>query len=572
MRAATVSSRRFRRAALLAAVLASACGVAQAAPELDYRGTVLPRRSVERLAERALAHPADTTELSRFLGEVVTRLQNLGHLEARAIASWEEARRLRVDVAEGPRARLSRVELFASTPAESLLVASALGIAAGAWASPGAVGEAIDRGVAQLVSEGHAYAALGVARWERDSTGAVDLGLNVAPGPRVTVTELRYDGARVTRRDLLDRATGRLDGTTFRPASVEEARARLQQLGLFRSVDFVGIESDGDASRARLVYRVEEPRYHRFEGAVGYQGDAGPVGLARLGLDNLLGTGRAVGLDWESRGRGVSQLGARYAEPLLFGSPIRFELAFEHRVQDTLFVRTRWGAKGRFALSGTEWIEGGYEEERVVQTRQSVRHARTQMTRFGLEHDGRDQPAGPRDGMRLRIEATQRWKREDLRPTGSLEERASDASLLGEWHRRLTRRSTLAVEGSAIARFSAERVIPLYDRFTLGGASSLRGYDEEAFRVDRYALSRLEWRWYPGAGAARIFTFWDHAEAATRELLPSGEAPWRRLRLDGVGFGFRVETPGGLVGLDYGVPPGRPPLEGKVHLRLVSAF
>ena len=31
-------------------------------------------------------------------------------------------------------------------------------------------------------------------------------------------------------------------------------------------------------------------------------------------------------------------------------------------------------------------------------------------------------------------------------------------------------------------------------------------------------------------------------------------------------------TRSGLVGLDYGLRPGRPPFEGKIHLRLVSAF
>ena len=41
---------------------------------------------------------------------------------------------------------------------------------------------------------------------------------------------------------------------------------------------------------------------------------------------------------------------------------------------------------------------------------------------------------------------------------------------------------------------------------------------------------------------------------------------------DGVGFGLRLESAGGVVGIDYGLEPGRPPLEGKIHLRLVSAF
>jgi hypothetical protein len=39
-----------------------------------------------------------------------------------------------------------------------------------------------------------------------------------------------------------------------------------------------------------------------------------------------------------------------------------------------------------------------------------------------------------------------------------------------------------------------------------------------------------------------------------------------------VGFGLRLEAAGGLLGLDYGLEPGRAALEGKVHLQLVTTF
>jgi hypothetical protein len=41
---------------------------------------------------------------------------------------------------------------------------------------------------------------------------------------------------------------------------------------------------------------------------------------------------------------------------------------------------------------------------------------------------------------------------------------------------------------------------------------------------------------------------------------------------DGIGFGLRLPAAGGLVDLDYGIEPGRGFLDGRIHLRLVSAF
>ena len=132
-------------------------------------------------------------------------------------------------------------------------------------------------------------------------------------------------------------------------------------------------------------------------------------------------------------------------------------------------------------------------------------------------------------------------------------------------------RSAIAIEAGAAGRFGSQRILPDYERYMIGGAATLRGHDEEQYHVDRFTLSRLEWRWFTGR-AQRVFLFWDHAWMGTRVLVEGGGDRFDTLHRDGVGFGVRLETAGGVVGIDYGLEPGRPPLEGKIHLRLVSAF
>jgi hemolysin activation/secretion protein len=100
----------------------------------------------------------------------------------------------------------------------------------------------------------------------------------------------------------------------------------------------------------------------------------------------------------------------------------------------------------------------------------------------------------------------------------------------------------------------------------------LRGHDEEEVRVDRYVLSRFEWRWFLGNTGQRAALFWDHAWTATRLATPDGGERFQQLQLDGIGFGLRLEAAGGLIGVDYGLQPGRPALEGKIHLQLISTF
>ena len=555
-------------------------GGARAAARLEYRGSVLPRREVESLAAPALRAPGDSTALAALLGTVVTRLQELGHLEARAQAGWDAGRAaLWLETLEGPLFRLRSVTIETPDRSDSAAFGAGLTRRAGDPASPGAAGLAGERALRGVADEGYPYARLSLSRFEVDTARAasgaargVALSYAGTRGPRVLISRLRVDGLKVTRPEVAVRSLGRLAGRPWDRAAALAARERLAQLGLFRNVSFEGLEGEADWSRARLVYRVEEPRYNRFEAVAGFQGDAGTAGLARLELGNLLGTGRSAALRWESRGRGRSDFEARYAEPLLLGAPLRLEGVMQQQIQDSLYARTRWGGRARFTLGAQERLEVGWEQERVVQERGELERAEIQSTLFALERSTLDEPLAPRRGTRTRLDASQSFKREILRPVGDRTSRASAAELHGEWHRPFGRGAGLSLELTGAGRLSSQRVLPLFERYAVGGAASLRGYDEEAFRVDRYALSRLEWRRFLGPGGQRAFLFWDHAVMGTRLALPQGGDRLAVLQRDGAGFGLRLETAGGLVGVDYGLEPGRPPLEGKIHLQLVSTF
>jgi outer membrane protein assembly factor BamA len=249
---------------------------------------------------------------------------------------------------------------------------------------------------------------------------------------------------------------------------------------------------------------------------------------------------------------------------------LRFGL--EQQVQDTLFVRTRWGGRLTWAFTGRERLEGGYDEERVVQELGEVEEAQMQYTVFAIERTALDPPLAPRRGSHVRVEAAQIFKRERLRPFGERKSTASAVELRGDWHRPLNTGSGFTLEVLSAGRFSSQPVLPIWERYPIGGTSTLRGYDEEAFRVDRYALSRLEWRRFFGRGAQRAFVFWDHAWMGTRLEESPGVHRMHTIHRDGYGAGLRIESAGGLIGIDYGLAAGRPPLEGKIHLQLVSTF
>ncbi|MFI5371001.1 MAG: BamA/TamA family outer membrane protein, partial [Candidatus Eisenbacteria bacterium] len=237
---------------------------------------------------------------------------------------------------------------------------------------------------------------------------------------------------------------------------------------------------------------------------------------------------------------------------------------------------SRIGARVAMRLEPRRRLELSYEQERVVTTLGDANEATTQITGAALESDQRDDPVIPRRGLRGRVEGGQWFKTASLRVGGTSHAHLTTGRALLEWHHPLGSgehpRAGLAWELSAAGVFSSAPVLEDYERLMLGGTTTLRGFDEQQFHVDRYALSRLEWRWFLGVRGQRVHLFWDHAEMGTLEpLVPSGTR-LERQAADGVGFGIRIETGTGLAGIDYALEPGRPPLEGKIHLQLVSYF
>jgi outer membrane protein assembly factor BamA len=554
------------------AVLLLAPALVGAAPTLRYEGggTLSDRQAAAELRP-AVRQPGDSLALDRALESLLARYQAAGHLDARVAAAGWCGETLAVHVAPGPRYRWGELRVEAAGAADSALVATLIGLRPGQPADPPALGEALQRALGGLEARGHPYAQLGVRSltWQDGVARAV---VTAVPGPQVTVTAVRFEGLRATRPELVRRTVGRLVGLPYDPAAAEAARGRLEDLGLFRRVELLPLEGETDWSRAHVIYRLEERTYSTFEGALGFQGEGRRVGLAHLGLENLAGTGRALDLRWEGRGEGVADFAARFGEPWLLGTRLRLELMLLQNVQDTLYTRTRWGARLRFPLGAGQGADAGYEQERVVADVGEVEEANLQTTRFGLERDGRDDRLAPRRGLRLRLEGAQTFKRERLRPLARRTANASTLEGQGEWHLPLGLRGGLSYQWTVSARFSSQRVLPFFERFPVGGAASLRGYREEQFRADRAAVLRSEASLFAGPGGQRVFAFFDQAWMETRLAEPAGRERLERLWKPGIGVGMRLDSRAGRVGVDYGLEPGRPPLEGKLHLRLESRF
>jgi len=129
--------------------------------------------------------------------------------------------------------------------------------------------------------------------------------------------------------------------------------------------------------------------------------------------------------------------------------------------------------------------------------------------------------------------------------------------------------------------FSNTKKVPIYERFFVGGADTIRGYNErkvgpvdaktdEPIGGESMFIGNIEYT-YPLMDFLKVATFFDTGEVWKKNTdFLSGDL------MSGVGVGLRVKSPIGPVSVDYGWPldlePGKESKEGRFHFSVSKEF
>jgi outer membrane protein assembly factor BamA len=350
--------------------------------------------------------------------------------------------------------------------------------------------------------------------------------------------------------------------------------------GLFRTVSEASARVEWKKKEAFVEMRVEEARTNRIAGAFGYapgtDGAKGVVsGFADVSFLNILGTARSGGARWESPARETRRVRLFYREPWLLGSPFALGGELEQDVRDSTYSRVSGSLTSDVDLSRrvSAAFSAGLETLRPRREASSVPRSSRRAGGVSVTFEGRDVPANPTGGLHIRIGSEYGERKIEEEPERGIDRtRVRQATLDGGFglYRGLRGRAVLAWEASGTARLSNEDAIPSYDQFDLGGARTLRGYEEDQFRGSRIAWSRLELRYLTGY-LSRVFLFVDGGYVY--EEREEGESTAREeITKAGYGFGLRVDSAIGIVGVDYGLGEGDGWGEGKLHVSAEGDF
>ena len=506
-----------------------------------------------------------------------------------SISNWHIS--IEVKIREGKRLRIGDISLIGNKLFSQSVILRELRMRKGQFFTQTSLEQGIER--IQLLYSEHGHPKVEIEPTIINlsvGAGRINLSLQIREGAKVKLSEIKVSGLKKTKTDVVLRELPLKVNDYYDQRKIDQSYHRLRNLGYFHHIQPNLLEPGPSEDLIIFHAKVTEARTGRLIGILGY---APPVegsesvpqltGVVEFGETNLLGTGRDVNFYWKSGLLKALRLG--YKEPWILGKPITLGITYSQLKQQSPFndaeseeqAASLSGntAFGRFYESevtlGYKRIKfAGYTSPLPVATPQdtnptsintsldsipdSIERGTKYSVTLRLTRDSRDYFLNPKHGRR---------------DSFAVELSRSDFKLRKIWldlqqYFQTWENQIIAIELHGAAAWGVN--IPPTEMFYLGGADTLRGYDEDWFSGPRRVHANLEYRFLMGRNS-QIFTFVDLGSVTFIDR-PS---VFDKLRI-GYGIGARLESKGGIIQLDYGLAAGDSALRGKIHVKLGAAF
>ena len=551
----------------------------------------LPAKELLRFFPVKPGQEIDPNALRRAAGLLQRQLQANGYLYAHIDSvklergGQNNGARIFIYGASGRLVKFGAIKVVADSlsPEE---YQSELGIPAGEPFAKNRIDEGIQRILRLAADKGFPFAEASIdsARIiNRKGQFSVAVKIAVHEHQPVFIKDILIRGNTYTKDRVILRELDLFPGMRYSERKIAKVVEQLNRLNIFKSVNEPEIlKVSPDSVLIRID--VEEGNATLFNGVVGYipetaktaLGKSGGyfTGLIDLAFRNLFGTGRKFMVHWKKADRYSEDFNFSYSEPWVFNFPVDLGLGLNRVVRDTTYIEWQNFIRGELRFFGHLKAILSVRKKTIIPDSAASHDLRLPLSdvwsgEAGIVYDTRDDLLNPRRGLYFRNSYS--WGVKKITGPGYLIREDSlttrdvlqSVALDVEGYLPLWRNQVAAV-GAHIRQIKGKQ-LSLGDYFWFGGSRTLRGYRENQFSAPLISWVNLEYRFLLNKNS-RVFLFNDWGYYQQRSPAELKEL------LYGYGLGIRLETPLGILGVDYGLGKGDSFSRGKIHFGLVNTF
>lgn len=320
------------------------------------------------------------------------------------------------------------------------------------------------------------------------TTGVVDVEIEITENNIVHIDKIHIDGNTKTKEYVIKRELLVKEGDPFAVGRIRRSQERLYNLGFFKDVQ-VDIEETEDPDKADLAVEVEEDKTGLVSLGAGYSSTDRIVGTIQITEMNLFGRGQNLRLTYEFGARTENyQIG--FTEPYFFGKRLLFGI--------DVFNTTNWRSYGSDTTAYQERRRGG--AIRIGKPLSDIltlnfTYSYEEIEVFNIDSEFKNLIFPSKDAISSLASGIIRDTRDNVFDTNrgskqSLSIKIAGGPFGGNTH---FYKPTLIMSKfiptfwkfvfgfhsriSYVQEFSPSEEVPYYEKYYLGGADTVRGYD-----------------------------------------------------------------------------------------------
>jgi outer membrane protein assembly factor BamA len=378
-------------------------------------------------------------------------------------------------------------------------------------------------------------------------------------------------------------------GNLYNESQLQKVNTRLREL------PFITLKSPSTFSFTnkfnKLVLYLDKKRASQFDGVLGVLPDnkTGKIlftGDVRLKLQNGLGRGELIDLNWRRLQSQTQDLKVRLVYPFILRTPFGIDYNFKLYKKDTTYLDLHQNIGLQYLLIGGNYFKIFYSNKNstllstkgleYATTLPSYADVHSNMYGLGVKFEKLDYRLNPRRGFSLLVNASAGTKKITKNPKLLPVVYANLDLTSAQYNSDLEASVFIPIGGRTTIQVATQSAF-LYGETTfqnelyrIGGLKTLRGFDEESIFASAYSILTLECRFILEQNSY-LYVFGDQAFYENKTVNQYGDD-----HPIGFGAGISFETKAGIFSINYAL--GRQfdnPIQlrgGKIHFGIVNYF
>jgi len=426
--------------------------------------------------------------LNQDAARIVAYYNNSGFLEARVgepiVTQEEEWLYVKFVVEEGPRFKVGTVDVDGDLIADKEVFLNMLTIRAEEYLSRKTLRDDILKITDYYSEQGYAFAEIRPNLDKSSSGTRIDIKLKISKGDLVYINRVAIRGNSRTRDNVIRRELRVEEGGLFDAKALRESSQKLQRLDFFEEID-ISPEPALDPSKMNITVNVKEKSTGQFSVGAGYSSVDKLILMGEISENNFLGMGHRLALSGNIGGTS-SRFNLSWTNPRLNDSNVsvggdlfNWRREYNDYTRDSKGgairfghpVWRKWRMYESYSYTDTQLSDVAPNASFIIQESQNV--PITSAVKLSFVRDTRNKLYGATRGSRNNV---------SVKYAGGIlagDSQFTKVEGTSSWYFPLPIFSTVFhVLGSAGAAFENEPdKLPVYERFYLGGMSSIRGYE-----------------------------------------------------------------------------------------------